>query len=73
LNPFKHKLGSADFESAGSQNCILQRWQEFDSASQTSIPADYQSAMRQIQELRYLGDPQKHLPYMRVARVTLIV
>jgi hypothetical protein len=44
---------SADFQSAVSQNCILQSVPTLEAATCIRGPADYKSAIQQIGNLRY--------------------
>jgi hypothetical protein len=46
---------SADFQSAVSQNCILLRVGSLAAAVTIQRPADYKSAIQQIENLRYAG------------------
>ena len=45
---------SADFQSAVSQNSILQREGGFGAPARVQRPADYKSAIQQIGNLRYV-------------------
>jgi hypothetical protein len=50
---------SADFQSAVSQNCILRSVRKVDTSVSVQSPADYKSAIRQIENLRYQrGSPR---------------
>src|SRR5947209_2766162 len=49
---------SADFQSAVSQNCILLAW-KIPAPRQFGNPADCKSAIRQIENLRYVTGPAR--------------
>src|SRR5271169_738176 len=48
---------SADFQSAVSQNCILLSARRSDAPPDVGRPADYKSAIQQIENLRYECGP----------------
>jgi hypothetical protein len=54
---------SADFQSAVSQNCILQSRRRLEAAASVRRPADYKSAIQQIENLRYVVN--SHAPLRR--------
>ena len=62
--------GSADFQSAVSQNCILPSTGRFDTAGIVPSPADWKSAIRQIENLRY-GCCLRRSTLARLARENL--
>jgi hypothetical protein len=45
---------NADFQSAVSQNCILQSLGRLGAPARVECPADYKSAIQQIENLRYV-------------------